>query len=93
MIIIALCLKGHVKISCQRQQALCCFRFLRCRTAHFDFNKIEDRIQEDLLKWKEAYHAAQVDINVTSRYTVPAPTKNPYWENLKLSCREIFSRR
>lgn len=53
-------------------------------------NKIEDRIQEDLLKWKEAYHAAQVDLNVTSHYTVPAPTKSPFWENLKLSAVKYF---
>jgi SecD/SecF fusion protein len=53
-------------------------------------NKIEDRLQEDLLKWKEAYQAAQVDLNVTSRYTVPAPTKNVYWENLKLSAKKYF---
>lgn len=53
-------------------------------------NKIEDRMQEDLLKWKEAYHAAQVDLNVTSRYTVPEPTKNVYWENLKLSATKYF---
>lgn len=53
-------------------------------------NKIEDRIQEDLLKWKESYQAAQVDLNVTSRYTVPAPTKNVYWENLKLSAKKYF---
>lgn len=54
-------------------------------------NKIEDRIQEDLLKWREAYHAAQVDLNVTSRYTVPEPTKNAYWENFKLSARKYFA--
>lgn len=53
-------------------------------------NKIDDRIQEDLLKWKEAYHAAQVDLNVTSRYTVPAPTKNVFWENFKLSTVKYF---
>jgi SecD/SecF fusion protein len=53
-------------------------------------NKIEDRIQEDLLKWKEAYHTAQVDLNVTSRYLVPAPTKNVYWENLKLTAVKYF---
>lgn len=53
-------------------------------------NKIEDRIQEDLLKWKESYQASQVDLNVTSRYTVPAPTKNVYWENLKLSAVKYF---
>ena len=29
-------------------------------------NKIDDRIQEDLLKWKEEYNSAQVDLNATS---------------------------
>lgn len=53
-------------------------------------NKIEDRIQEDLLKWRDAYHAAQVDINVTSHYTVPAPTQNVYWQNFKLSAKKYF---
>ncbi|MFI5344187.1 MAG: protein translocase subunit SecD, partial [Chlamydiales bacterium] len=53
-------------------------------------NKIDDRIQEDLLKWKEAYQAAQVDLNATSKYTVPPPTKNVYWENLKLSASKYF---
>ncbi|CUI15908.1 bifunctional preprotein translocase subunit SecD/SecF [Candidatus Protochlamydia naegleriophila] len=53
-------------------------------------NKIDDRIQEDLLKWKESYNAAQVDLNLTSKYTVPAPTKNVYWENLKLSAAKYF---
>lgn len=53
-------------------------------------NKIDDRIQEDLLKWKEEYGAAQVDINVTNRYQVPAPTKNVYWENFKLSLIKYF---
>ena len=55
------------------------------------WNKIEDRMQEDLLKWKEAYQAAQVDLNVTSHYTVPPPTKSPFWENLKLSTVKYFS--
>jgi SecD/SecF fusion protein len=53
-------------------------------------NKIDDRIQEDLLKWREAYQAAQVDLNITSKYTIPPPTKNPYWENLKLSTVKYF---
>lgn len=53
-------------------------------------NKIEDLMQEDLLKWKEAYNAAQIDINPHSKYTVPAPTKNAYWENLKLSFFKYF---
>lgn len=53
-------------------------------------NRIEDRVQEDLVKWLEAYNAAQVDLNATSRYTVPAPTKNVYWENIKLSAVKYF---
>lgn len=53
-------------------------------------NKIEDRVQEDLLKWKEEYGSAQVDINATNKYMVPAPTKNVYWENFKLSFVKYF---
>lgn len=53
-------------------------------------NKIEDRIQEDLLKWKEEYSAAQVDPSHLNKYAVPAPTKNPYWENFKLSFVKYF---
>jgi SecD/SecF fusion protein len=54
------------------------------------WNHIEDQIQEDLLKWQEAYNAAQIDLNPTSRYQVPKPTKNPYWENFKLSFFKFF---
>lgn len=53
-------------------------------------NKIDDRIQEDLLKWREAYNSAQVDINASSRYQVPAPTKNVFWQNFKLSFIKYF---
>lgn len=54
------------------------------------WNKIQDKIQEDLLKWKEEYSAAQVDLNATSRYQVPAPTRNVLWENFKLSFVKYF---
>lgn len=54
------------------------------------WNKIQDKIQEDLLKSKEEYNAAQVDMNLTSRYQVPYPTKNVYWENFKLSFIKYF---
>lgn len=53
-------------------------------------NKIDDRIQEDLLKWKEEYQTAQVDHNATNRYLVPAPTKNPFWQNVLLSWKKYF---
>jgi SecD/SecF fusion protein len=54
------------------------------------WNKIEDRMQEDLLKWKEAYVTAQIDLNASSRYLVPRPTQNVYWENFKLSFLKYF---
>lgn len=53
-------------------------------------NKIDDRIQEDLVKWQEAYNSAQVDLDPANRYVVPRPTQNPYWANLKLSARKYF---
>nr|MBA3816053.1 protein translocase subunit SecD [Parachlamydiaceae bacterium] len=53
-------------------------------------NKIDDRIQEDLLKWKEEYNSAQVDLNATSKYLVPSPTKNVFLENFKLSMKKYF---
>lgn len=53
-------------------------------------NRIEDKEHEDLLKWRDEYHAAQVDLNPINRYYVPAPTSNVYWDNLKLSTRKYF---
>lgn len=53
-------------------------------------NKIDDRVQEDLLKWKEEYQAAQVNLDLTKRYEVPAPTKNPYFQNFVLSFNKYF---
>jgi len=53
-------------------------------------NNIEDRIQEDLVKWQESYNSAQVDLDPAGRYVIPPPTKNPYWENFKLSARKYF---
>lgn len=53
-------------------------------------NKIEDSIHEDLLKWKDAYSASQVDLNLSARYDVPPPVKNVYWDNLQLSTKKYF---
>lgn len=53
-------------------------------------NKIDDRIQEDLLKWKEAYQTSKVDLNPINRYQVPAPTRNVYWQNFLLSAKKYF---
>jgi SecD/SecF fusion protein len=53
-------------------------------------NRIDDRIQEDLVKWKEEYGAAQADLNITRHTEVPAPDKNVYWENFKLGLTKYF---
>lgn len=53
-------------------------------------NKIEDAIQEDLVKWNDEYNSAQVNIDPATRLMVAAPTKNLFWENLKLSMRKYF---
>ncbi len=53
-------------------------------------NKIGSRIHEDLLKWRDDYRAAQLNIRGTSLYDVPAPTKNVLWDNFKLSCIKYF---
>ncbi len=53
-------------------------------------NKIGNRIHEDLLKWRDDYHAAQLGIRGVSKYDVPKPTKNVYWSNFKLSFVKFF---
>lgn len=53
-------------------------------------NKIEDSFQEDLLKWRDEYNAAQVDLDSTHRFDVPPPTKNAFIENFKLSLAKYF---
>ncbi len=53
-------------------------------------NKIETAIQEDLLKWKDNYNAAQVSMDPRSKYEVPCPTVNIFLSNLALSARKYF---
>lgn len=53
-------------------------------------NKIDTRVHEDLLKWRDEYRAAQVDITKEKQYDVPSPTKNVFWDNLKLSTIKYF---
>jgi len=54
------------------------------------WNKIHDQEQQDLLKWRDEYNSSRVNLDVTSHYLVPKPTKNAYWENLKLSFLKYF---
>ena len=53
-------------------------------------NRIDDKIHEDLLKWQDAYYAAQVDLNSSVKYTVPALTKSTVLQNIKLSFKKYF---
>ncbi len=53
-------------------------------------NKIDDHIQEDLLKWRDDYYAAKMGLKGAEPYDVPAPTMSPFFQNLKLSFIKYF---
>jgi SecD/SecF fusion protein len=53
-------------------------------------NKIDNRLHEDLLKWRDDYRAAQVDIRGISKYDITAPTRSILWDNFKLSLVKYF---
>lgn len=53
-------------------------------------NEIEDRIQEDLVKWDEEYNSAKVDPDPSKKYLIPRPIKSPFWQNVKLSALKYY---
>lgn len=53
-------------------------------------NAIDDHMQEQLVKEKEAWQAAQVSSNLIEQLMHPKPLKNVFWENLKRSARKYF---
>lgn len=53
-------------------------------------NKILDQIHEDLLKWRDDYFAAQNQARGFTKYDVPKPIHNTYWNNLCLSLKKYF---
>ena len=53
-------------------------------------NKIDTAIHEDLLKWRDDYRAAQLNIKGVSHFDVPKPTKSIFMSNIKLSARKYF---
>jgi SecD/SecF fusion protein len=53
-------------------------------------NKIDNHIHEDLLKWRDDYYAAQLNIKGLAKTDVPKPTQNVYWDNFKLSFVKYF---
>ncbi|MFZ0564659.1 MAG: protein translocase subunit SecD [Chlamydiales bacterium] len=53
-------------------------------------NKIETQTHEDLLKWHDEYRQAKVSVDPNMRLTIPKPTQNALWNNLKLSFAKYF---
>jgi len=53
-------------------------------------NRVDDQMQEELIKWKEAWQAAQVSLDPMDHFTVPKPTKSIFWSNLKRSWRKYW---
>ncbi|MBS3904990.1 MAG: protein translocase subunit SecD [Simkania sp.] len=53
-------------------------------------NEIDNQIHEDLLKWRDDYHAASLGIKGVSPYDIPKPTQSAFLSNFKLSCIKFF---
>ncbi|MGB7978653.1 MAG: protein translocase subunit SecD [Chlamydiales bacterium] len=53
-------------------------------------NRIDTKIHEDLMKWKDDYDAAQVSIHPGARFEVPKPAKSLFLHNLALSWTKFF---
>lgn len=53
-------------------------------------NRIDDSTQEDLIKWREAWQAAQVSLNPADHFSVPKPPKSVFWSNFKRSWHKYW---
>lgn len=53
-------------------------------------NKILNQVHEDLLKWRDDYFAAQNQTKGITKYDVPKPVHNIYWNNFCLSFTKYF---
>lgn len=52
-------------------------------------NKMDSKIHQELLEWKDNYKSAQVSLDSNSRYCFPKPTKNAFLNNLALTLKKI----
>ncbi len=50
-------------------------------------NRIDNAIQEDLVRWKEAWQSAQVDVTPGAKFYVPKPTSSAFISNIKRAAR------
>jgi SecD/SecF fusion protein len=53
-------------------------------------NRIDTRVHEDLLKWRDEYLSSQAMPEASMRYDVPRPTKSVFWSNIALSFKKYF---
>ncbi len=51
-------------------------------------NQIETQIHEDLLKARDEFNTARINLDPEKRYDAPPPTKDIFWSNLTLSARK-----
>lgn len=64
--------------------------FTNVKQRIYALNQIENKIHEDLLKWRDEYQSAQVNPNLSSKYDVPKPTTSPLLSNFLLSFNKYF---
>ncbi len=53
-------------------------------------NEIENKEHADLLKWQDEYNKAQSNVEAEGHFSIPAPTKSPFFSNLALSTSKYF---
>ena len=53
-------------------------------------NTIENKEHADLLKWQDEYNKAHSNEKAEGHYSIPAPTRSPFFSNLALSTSKYF---
>jgi len=53
-------------------------------------NQIDDQMHENLIKWNDDYYSSQASMNPNEKLKTAPPTKNVFWNNMKLSSLKYF---
>ena len=53
-------------------------------------NQIDTQRHEELIKWNDDYYSAQVSMDSHEKFKTAPPTKNVFWNNMKLSTVKYF---